>query len=224
MKRSSRHSKERKLVSWFLSLLFCILNGSNLFGCGMVFGVIIGLLAFDKSSSYLGSFVFSSIVSPITASSYILIRELLYKLIHYLGYRAQPDLKVIRMRRGLDIHVPVFKKYGQDYRLLYKKRSKKLQKGYLLICLGYFSGLSLIMITFTVLLRGLFELLELESKLSSSEYKQFLGFLVYMGVFVLLFTGQKYWRKIVEALKKRENVTVLAVEHGYPIFATKEEA
>ena len=224
MKRSSRHSKERKLVSWFLSLLFCILNGNNLFVCGMFFVVIIGLLAFDKSSSYLGSFVFSSIVSPITASSYILIRELLYKLIHYLGYRAQPDLKVIRMRRGLDIHVPVFKKYGQGYRLLYKKRSKKLQKGYLLICLGYFSGLSLIMITFTVLLRGLFVLLELESKLSSSEYKQFLGFLIYMGVFVLLFTGQKYWKKIVEALKKRENVTVLAVEHGYPIFATKEEA
>ena len=78
--------------------------------------------------------------------------------------------------------------------------------------------------TFTVLLRGLFELLELESKLSSSEYKQFLGFLVYMGVFVLLFTGLKYWKKIVEALKKRENVTVLAVDHGYPIFATKEEA
>lgn len=128
------------------------------------------------------------------------------------------------MRRGLDISFPVFEKYGQDYRLLYTRRSKKLQKGYLLICLGYFSGLSLIMITFTVLLRGLFELLELESKLSSSEYKQFLGFLVYMGVFVLLFTGQKYWRKIVEALKKRENVTVLAVEHGYPIFTTKEEA
>lgn len=60
--------------------------------------------------------------------------------------------------------------------------------------------------------------------MASSDYKQFLGFLVYMGVFVLLFTGQKYWKKIVEALKKRENVTVLAVEHGYPIFATKEEA
>ena len=163
-------------------------------------------------------------MSAVTASSYILIRELLYKLIHYLGYRAQPDLKVIRMRRGLDISFPVFDKYGQDYKLLYKKCSKKLQIGYLLICLGYFSGLSLIMITFTVLLRGLFELLELESKLSSSEYKQFLGFLVYMGVFVFLFTGQKYWRKIVEALKKRENVRVLAVEHGYPIFATKEEA
>lgn len=190
----------------------------------MFFVVIEGLLAFDKSSSYLGSFVFSSIVSPITASSYILIRELLYKLIHYLGYRAQPDLKVIRKRRGLDISFPVFEKYGQDYRSLYTRRSKKFQIGYLLICLGYFSGLSLIMITFTVLLRGLFELLELESKLSSSEYKQFLGFLIYMGVFVLLFTGQKYWKKIVEALKKRANVTVLAVEHGYPIFATKEEA
>lgn len=80
------------------------------------------------------------------------------------------------------------------------------------------------MITFTVLLRGLFELLKLESKLSSSEYKQFLGFLVCMGVFVLLFKGQKYWKKIVEILKKREYVSVLAVEHGYPIFATKEEA
>jgi len=224
VKRSSRNSKERKLVSWFLSLLFCILNGSNLFVCGMFFVVIEGLLAFDKDSFSLSSFLFLSIVSAVTASSYIMIRELLYKLIHYLGYRAQPDLKVIRMRRGLDISFPVFDKYSQDYRLLYTRRSKKLQIGYLLICLGYFSGLSLMMITFTVLLRGVFELLELGSKLSSSDYKQFLGFLVYMGVFVLLFTGQKYWRKIVEALKKRENATVLAVEHGYPIFTTKEEA
>ena len=224
MQRSLKPPKQSRFVSWFLSLLFCILNGSNLFVCGMFFGVIVDLLAFDKDSSYLGALVFSCIVSPIIASSYILIREILYKLIHCLGYRAQPNLKVIHMRRGFDIHFPVFDKYGQDYKLVYKKRSKKLQIEYLLICLGYFSGLSLIMITFTVLLRGLFELLELESKLSSPDYKQFLGFWVCMGVFVLLFKGQKYWKKIVEALKKRENVAVLAVEHGYPIFLTKEEA
>lgn len=126
--------------------------------------------------------------------------------------------------REVALEVRVFEKYGQDYKLLYKKRSKKLQIEYLLICLGYFNGLSLIMITFTALLRGLFELLELESRMASSDYKQFLGFLVYMGFFVLLFTGQKYWKKITERLKARENVTVLAVEHGYPIFATKEEA
>lgn len=35
--------------------------------------------------------------------------------------------------------------------------------------------------------------------------------------------GQKYWKKIVELLKK-ENVAVLAIEHGYYIFSTKEEA
>lgn len=224
MQRSLKLPKQSRFVSCFLSLLFCILNGSNLFVCAMFFVVIEGLLAFDKAYFSLFPFIFLSIVSAVTASSYIVIRELLYKLIHYLGYRAQPDLKVIHMRRGIDISFPVFEKYGQDYELRYQKRSKKLQIGYLLICLGYFNGLSLIMITFTVLLRGLFELLELESKLSSSEYKQSLGFLVYMGVFVLLFTGQKYWKKIVEALKKRENVTVLAVEHGYPIFSTKEEA
>ncbi len=224
MQRSLKPPEQSRFVSCFLSLLFCLLNGSNLFGCGMVFGVMVGLLAFDKDSSYLGALVFSCIVSPIIASSYILIREILYKLIHCLGYRAQPNLKVIHMRRGFDIHFPVFDKYGQDYKLVYKKRSKKLQIEYLLICLGYFSGLSLIMISCTVLLREVFELLELESKLSSPDYKQFLGFLVYMGVFVLLFKGQKYWKKIVEVLKKRENVAVLAVEHGYPIFSTKEKA
>lgn len=224
MKRSSRHSKESKLVPWFLSLLFCVLNGSSLFVCGMFFGVMVDLLAFDKDSFYLGVLVFSCIVVPIIASSYILIRELLYKLIHCLGYRAQPDLKVLHMRRGFDIHFPVFEKYGQDYKLLYKKRSKKLQIEYLLICLGYFCGLSLIMTSFTALLRGLFEFLELGSRMASSDYKQFLGFLVYMGFLVLLFTGQKYWKKITETLKARENVTVLAAEHGYPIFATKEEA
>ena len=224
MKRSSRHSKERKLIPWFLSLLFCMLNGSSLFVCGMCFTVAIILLTTDRDVGSFVVLVFISLLSNLIISFYILIRELLYKLIHCLGYRAQPDLKVLRMRRGFDIHFPVFEKYGQDYKLLYKKRSKKLQIGYLFICLGYFSGLSLIMITFTVLLRGLFELLELESKLSSSEYKQFLGFLVCMGVFVFLFKGQKYWKKIVETLKKREYVSVLAVEHGYPIFATKEEA
>ena len=224
MKRSSRHSKESKLVPWFLSLLFCVLNGSSLVVCGMFFGVMVGLLAFDKDSSYIGVLVFSCIVVPIIASSYILIREILYKLLHCFGYRAQPNLKVIHMRRGFNIHFPVFEKYGQDYKLLYKKRSKKLQIGYLLICLGYFSGLSLIMISCTVLLREVFELLKLESKLSSSEYKQFLGFLVYMEICVLLFTGEKYWKKITEIVKAGENVAVLAVEHGYPIFATKEEA
>ena len=50
MKRSSRHSKESKLVPWFLSLLFCVLNGSSLFVCGMFFVVIEGLLALDKDS------------------------------------------------------------------------------------------------------------------------------------------------------------------------------
>ena len=135
MQRSLKPPKQSRFVSWFISLLFCILNGSNLFVCAMFFGVMVGLLAFDKDSSYLGVLVFSSIVSPIIASSYILIRETLYKLIHCLGYRAQPDLKVIRMRRGFDIHFPVFEKYDQDYTLLYKKRSKKLQIGYLLICL-----------------------------------------------------------------------------------------
>lgn len=224
MERSLKPPKQSRFVSWFLSLLFCMLNGSSLFVCGMCFTVVIIFLTTDRDVDSFVVLVFISLLSNLIISFYILIRELLYKLIHCLGYRAQPDLKVIRMRRGFDIHFPVFEKYSQDYKLLYKKRSKMLQIGYLLICLGYFSGLSLIMITFTVLLRGLFELLELESKLSSSEYKQFLGFLVCMGVFVLLFKGQKYWKKIVETLKKREYVSVLAVEHGYPIFATKEEA
>ena len=224
MQRSLKPPKQSRFVPWFLSLLFCMLNGSSLFVCGMCFTVVIIFLTTDRDVGSFVVLVFISLLSNLIISFYILIREILYKLIHCLGYRAQPDLKVIRMRRGFDIHFPVFEKYSQDYKLLYKKRSKKLQIGYLLICLGYFSGLSLIMITFTVLLRGLFELLELESKLSSSEYKQFLGFLVYMEIFVLLFTGGKYWKRITEILKKREYVSVLAVEHGYPIFATKEEA
>lgn len=224
MQRSLKPPKQSRFVPCFLSLLFCMLNGSSLFVCGMCFTVVIIFLTTDRDVDSFVVLVFISLLSNLIISFYILIRELLYKLIHCLGYRAQPDLRVLRMRRGFDIHFPVFEKYGQDYKLLYKKRSKKLQIEYLLICLGYFCGLSLLMISFTVLLRGVFNLLELESKLSSSEYKQFLVFLVYMGFLVLLFPGQKYWKKITERLKARENVTVLAVEHGYPIFAAKEEA
>ena len=224
MQRSLKPPKQSRFVSCFLSLLFCILNGSSLFVCGMCFTVVIIFLTTDRDVDSFVVLVFISLLSNLIISFYILIRELLYKLIHCLGYRAQPDLKVLRMRRGFDIHFPVFEKYGQDYKLLYKKRSKKLQIEYLLIGLGYFCGLSFIMTSFTALLRGLFEFLELGSRMASSDYKQFIGFWVYMGFLVLLFTGQKYWKKITERLKARENVTVLAVEHGYPIFATKEEA
>lgn len=224
MQRSLKPPKQSRFVPRFLSLLFCMLNGSSLFVCGMCFTVVIIFLTTDRDVDSFVVLVFISLLSNLIISFYILIRELLYKLIHCLGYRAQPDLRVLRMRRGFDIHFPVFEKYGQDYKLLYKKRSKKLQIEYLLIFLGYFCGLSLIMTSFTALLRGLFEFLELGSRMASSDYKQFLGFLVYMGFLVLLFTGQKYWKKITERLKARENVTVLAAEHGYPIFATKEEA
>ena len=220
MKRSSRHSKESKLVPWFLSLLFCVLNGSSLFVCGMFFGVMVDLLAFDKDSFYLGVLVFSCIVVPIIASSYILIRELLYKLIHCLGYRAQPDLKVLHMRRGFDIHFPVFEKYGQDYKLLYKKRSKKLQIEYLLICLGYFCGLTHIVIGYAFILRKILESL----KLTFTDFARYPAFLVYMVTMIVIIMGNRSWKKITERLKARENVTVLAVEHGYLIFAAKEEA
>ena len=220
MKRSSRHSKESKLVPCFLSLLFCVLNGSSIFVCGMCFGVMVDLLAFDKDSFYLGVLVFSCIVVPIIASSYILIRELLYKLIHCLGYRAQPDLKVLHMRRGFDIHFPVFEKYGQDYKLLYKKRSKKLQIEYLLICLGYFCGLTHIVIGYAFILRKILESL----KLTFTDFARYPAFLVYMVTMIVIIMGNRSWKKITETLKARENVTVLAVEHGYPIFATKEEA
>ena len=220
MKRSSRHSKESKLVPWFLSLLFCVLNGSSLFVCGMFFGVMVDLLAFDKDSFYLGVLVFSCIVVPIIASSYILIREILYKLIHCLSYRAQPDLKVIRMRRGFDIHFPVFEKYSQDYKLLYKKRSKKLQIEYLLICLGYFCALTHIVIGYAFILRKILESL----KLTFTDFARYPAFLVYMVTMIVIIMGNRSWKKITERLKARKNVTVLAVEHGYPIFAAKEEA
>ena len=219
MKRSSRHSKERKLIPWFLSLLFCMLNGSSLFVCGMCFTVAIILLTTDRDVGSFLVLVFISLLSNLIISFYILIRELLYKLIHCLGYRAQPDLK-LHMRRGFDIHFPVFEKYGQDYKLLYKKRSKKLQIEYLLICLGYFCGLTHIVIGYAFILRKILESL----KLTFTDFARYPAFLVYMVTMIVIIMGNRSWKKITETLKARENVTVLAVEHGYPIFATKEEA
>ena len=213
MKRSSRHSKERKLIPWFLSLLFCMLNGSSLFVCGMCFTVAIILLTTDRDVGSFVVLVFISLLSNLIISFYILIRELLYKLIHCLGYRAQPDLKVLRMRR-------VFEKYGQDYKLLYKKRSKKLQIEYLLICLGYFCGLTHIVIGYAFILRKILESL----KLTFTDFARYPAFLVYMVTMIVIIMGNRSWKKITETLKARENVTVLAVEHGYPIFAAKEEA
>ena len=220
MKRSSRHSKERKLIPWFLSLLFCMLNGSSLFFCGMCFTVVIIFLTTNRDVSSFVVLVFISLLSNLIISFYILIRELLYKLIHCLGYRAQPDLKVLHMRRGFDIHFPVFEKYSQDYKLLYKKRSKKLQIEYLLICLGYFCGLTHIVIGYAFILRKILESL----KLTFTDFASYPAVLVYMVTIIVIYMGNRSWKKITERLKVRENVTVLAVEHGYPIFAAKEEA
>ena len=124
------------------------------------------------------------------------------------------------MRRGADISFPVFEKYGQDYKLLYKKRSKKLQIEYLLICLGYFCGLTHIVIGYAFILRKILESL----KLTFTDFARYPAFLVYMVTMIVIIMGNRSWKKITETLKARENVTVLAVEHGYPIFAAKEEA
>ena len=123
-------------------------------------------------------------------------------------------------RSGFDIHFPVFEKYGQDYKLLYKRRSKKLQIEYLLICLGYFCGLTHIVIGYAFILRKILESL----KLTFTDFARYPAFLVYMVTMIVIIMGNHSWKKITETLKARENVTVLAVEHGYPIFAAKEEA
>ena len=186
----------------------------------MCFTVVIIFLTTDRDVDSFVVLVFISLLSNLIISFYILIRELLYKLINCLGYRAQPDLKVLRMRRGFDTHFPVFEKYGQDYKLLYKKRSKKLQIEYLLICLGYFCGLTHIVIGYAFILRKILESL----KLTFTDFARYPAFLVYMVTMIVIIMGNRSWKKITERLKARENVTVLAVEHGYPIFAAKEEA
>ena len=117
MKRSSRHSKERKLIPWFLSLLFCMLNGSSLFFCGMCFTVVIIFLTTNRDVSSFVVLVFISLLSNLIISFYILIRELLYKLIHCLGYRAQPDLKVLHMSVNNNAFLAVDIAYYQISRL-----------------------------------------------------------------------------------------------------------
>ena len=113
----------------------------------------------------VGSFVvlvFISLLSNLIISFYILIRELLYKLIHCLGYRAQPDLKVLHMRRGFVYSFSCcLKSMVKTISYSNKKRSKKLQIEYLLICLGYFCGLTHIVIGYAFILRKILESLKL---------------------------------------------------------------
>ena len=61
-------------------------------------------------------------------------------------------------------------------------------------------------------------------KLTFTDFASYPAFLVYMVTIIVIYMGNRSWKKITERLKVRENVTVLAVEHGYPIFAAKEEA
>ena len=102
-----------------------------------------------------------------------------------------PDLKVLHMRRGFDIHFPVFEKYGQDYKLLYKTRSKKLQIEYLLICLGYFCALTHIVIGYAFILRKILESL----KLTFTDFARYPAFLVYMVTIIVIIMGNRSWKK-----------------------------
>ena len=48
MQRSLKPPKQSRFVPRFLSLLFCMLNGSSLFVCGMCFTVVIIFLTTDR--------------------------------------------------------------------------------------------------------------------------------------------------------------------------------
>ena len=122
--------------SIFASILYFILACFNYFLAFAYFAFIRELYSnHAKISSIL-------ICCFICYNLFFLIRELNFKILHWCGYHALPEL--VKFGSGsYSFHLPVFERHTKNYKVYYSKRSKKHQ---FLFLVSYILYLNLILI------------------------------------------------------------------------------
>ena len=173
--------------SIFASILYFILACFNYFLAFAYFAFIRELYSnHAKISSIL-------ICCFICYNLFFLIRELNFKILHWCGYHALPELAKFGSGR-YSIHLPVFERHTENYIVYYSKRSKKHQFLFLVSYILYLNLILGVLLLFSCAYWDMF----IES---SSKFQDWHAFLFIFLIIILISVLKLYLKNINIGLK-----------------------
>lgn len=141
---------------------------------------------------------------------YYIVRELIYKIFHLIGYHARGQLKIFGAG-SKKINYPAFEKNTDAYEEYYRQRSKKHQFLYFLSFLLY---RNLFLFLFELNCLVMFYLIK-EKMIAFDKWELFIvAFLLIIQWMVLegIFGKYKNW------FMRKHGLKIILIEHGFPIF------
>ena len=195
--------------SIFASILYFILACFNYFLAFAYFAFIRELYSnHAKISSIL-------ICCFICYNLFFLIRELNFKILHWCGYHALPEL--VKFGSGsYSFHLPVFERHTKNYKVYYSKRSKKHQFLFLLSYLLYLNLVPICpFIYFYFIIHFNITDFNNENKIYS--------FIIFILLFVLIYILELLFKRYRKWFTKHFNLDDRLEEHEFPIFFLKEK-
>ena len=195
--------------SIFASILYFILACFNYFLAFAYFAFIRELYSnHAKISSIL-------ICCFICYNLFFLIRELNFKILHWCGYHALPEL--VKFGSGsYSFHLPVFERHTKNYKVYYSKRSKKHQFLFFVSYILYVNLILGVLLLFSCAYWDMF----IES---SSEFQNWHALLFIFLIIILYFCIEALFKKYKLWFKNYFKLDDKIVEHGFPIYALKEK-
>ena len=193
--------------SIFASILYFILACFNYFLALAYFAFIRELYSnHAKISSIL-------ICCFICYNLFFLIRELNFKILHWCGYHALPELAKFGSGR-YSIHLPVFERHTENYKVYYSKRSKKHQFLFLVSYILYLNLFLGVLLLFSCAYWDMF----IES---SSKFQNWHALLFIFLIIILYFCIEVLFKKYKLWFKNYFKLDDKIVEHGFPIYTLK---
>ena len=195
--------------SIFASILYFILACFNYFLAFAYFAFIRELYSnHAKISSIL-------ICCFICYNLFFLIRELNFKILHWCGYHALPELAKFGSGR-YSFHLPVFERHTENYKVYYSKRSKKHQFLFFASYILYVNLFLGVLLLFSCVYWGIF----IES---SSKFQNWHALLFLFLIIILCFCIEVLFKKYKLWFKNYFKLDDKIVEHGFPIYTLKEK-
>ena len=195
--------------SIFASILYFILACFNYIMAGVYYYIIYKLYSNHVKISFILIYLF------IFYNLFWLTRELNFKILHWLGYHALPELVKFGSGR-YSFHLPVFERHTENYKVYYSKRSKKHQFLFLASYILYVNLFLGVLLLFSCVYWGIF----IES---SSKFQNWHALLFLFLIIILCFCIEVLFKKYKLWFKNYFKLDDKIVEHGFPIYTLKEK-
>ena len=195
--------------SIFASILYFILASFNYIMAGVYYYMIYKLYSNHVKISFILIYLF------IFYNLFWLTRELNFKILHWLGYHALPELVKFGSGR-YSFHLPVFERHTENYKVYYSKRSKKHQFLFLASYILYVNLFLGVLLLFSCVYWGIF----IES---SSKFQNWHALLFLFLIIILCFCIEVLFKKYKLWFKNYFKLDDKIVEHGFPIYTLKEK-